>query len=112
MGLYPPRMAFLQALCSYPNTRIIAIVFVLPLITLERDRNKVISARIKPIVIIINAKVSLASVFIDIDICTIAEKQKAENATKNTSVFFPFRVVFFKSCRKGKSFVSFWMILV
>ena len=74
-----------------------AIVFVFPLTTLVRDKNKVMKARIKPIPITIKAKEALANSFIDIDICTIAEKQKAEKATKNTKVFLLLRVILFKS---------------
>ena len=74
-----------------------AIVLVFPFTTLDSERNKVIKARIKPIVSIMIAIASLERSFIDMDICTIAEKQKAENVIKNTIVFLLLTVLLFRS---------------
>ena len=52
-------------------------------------------------VVITKDNVSLASSFIDKDICTIAEKQNAENATKKTSAFLLVSVAFDKPFKKG-----------
>ena len=82
------------------------MVFVFPFTTLESERNKVIKAKIKPIAITMTAIVLLERSFMDIDICTIAEKQNAENVTKKTSVFLSLTVLSAKSSRKGLSFVS------
>ena len=49
-----------------------------PFTTLESERNSVTKARISPIDRIIQANVSLASSFIENDICTIAEKLHKE----------------------------------
>ena len=56
--------------------------------------------------------VSLASVFMDMDICTIAEKQKEEKATKKIREYLPFTVSRFSSLRKGRGDLSFLLCLI
>ena len=99
-------MEWLHSFSEYPNTFIMAIVFVFAFTTLVKDIKSVINAKISPIEMIIHEKLSLAKSSIDIDICVIAEKQNAENPTKNTRILLLLKVFFLKSIKNGNSFFS------
>lgn len=77
-----------HSFCEYPKTRIMEIVFVFPFMTVVIARKRVVLARMIPISKIMAPINALESSFMFADICVIAEKQNAEKAVKNTSVFF------------------------
>lgn len=66
------------------------MVFVFAFKTLVSDKNRVMNARINPIIKIIHEKVSLERSSIDMDICVIAENAEGgERDQKNKNLFLP-----------------------